>query len=418
MDFPDLEKVIHFLDHRPVHRHYSTKGICHLLEETQTIRLPSHVIHVAGTNGKGSVCAILAHVYRQAGYSVGFYSSPHLVDIRERIQISGQYISKKDFLEHFSKIHEIAEQWESEDSENFISHFEYLTAMALSFFKEKCPDIVLLETGMGGRHDATTATVADTTVITTIHYDHQCHLGQTLGEIAHEKAGILLPHVPLLVGNIPEEAFNVIQKQAHDLGVPMIPSRAFGIDDETWRRRYAPLPLYQRDNMATACSVVQWLQKKFPLSSQIWAQASSQFYWPCRWERFYNEMAGEMILDGAHNLEGAQAILREIENHRANGTPFQQLIFGSIEMDRARHMLALLVPHFEEVFLVISGYERHLSGKDFHSCIPENFRARIQMITLEQAGNFLAKKKKILITGSLYMLGSLLTSYRPLWRSV
>jgi folylpolyglutamate synthase/dihydropteroate synthase len=190
-----------------------------------------------------------------------------------------------------------------------------------------------------------------------------------------------------------------------------------GISEEAWRQRYAHLPLYQRDNVATARAVVQWLQRKFSVLLQIWEQESSQFYWPCRWERFYNESAGEMILDGAHNLEGSQAILREIESHRANGTPFQQLIFGSIERDRARHMLALLVPHFEEIFLVVSGYERHLSEEDFHFCMPEGFETRIRMITLKQAGIFLAKKKKILITGSLYMLGGFLTSYRPLWKN-
>jgi dihydrofolate synthase/folylpolyglutamate synthase len=411
MDFSSFENVVHFLDHRPTHKHYSLESIRHLLQETETTRLPSYVIHVAGTNGKGSVCAILAHVYQKAGYSVGFYSSPHLIDIRERIQISGQCISKKDFVEQFFKIHKIAELLKEKDSKNFTSHFEYLTAMALSFFREKCPDIVILETGMGGRHDATTATTADMTVITTIHYDHQCYLGQTLSEISYEKAGILLPHVPLVLGHIQGEALDVIQTQAQKLEVPINYSSASDISDAEWRQSYAHLPLYQRDNMATARAVVQCLQERFPLSS-FWNYEASQFYWPCRWECFRNHVDEEIILDGAHNPEGAQAVLQEIERHKTQGKPFRQLIFGSIEISRARAMLDLLHPHFEEIFLIADGYERHLSREEFQSCISENMASKTRIISFEEAGELWLTKGKKLTTGSLYMLGSLLAQYR------
>jgi dihydrofolate synthase/folylpolyglutamate synthase len=283
--------------------------------------------------------------------------------------------------------------------------------MALSFFKERCPNIVILETGMGGRYDATTATAADMTVITTLHYDHQCHLGQTLGEIAYEKAGILLPHTPLVLGNIQGEALGVIREQAQKLEALVIDSSALGISDEEWRQRYAHLPLYQRDNMATARAVVQCLQERFPLPS-LWDYEASQFYWPCRWECFRNHVNEEIILDGAHNPEGAHAVLQEIERHKTQGQPFRQLIFGSIEISRARAMLDLLHPHFEEIFLVADGYERHLSREEFQSCIPKNMSPKTHIISFEEAGELWLTNGKKLTTGSLYMLGSLLAHYR------
>ncbi|MDR2377648.1 MAG: hypothetical protein LBD54_02760 [Puniceicoccales bacterium] len=416
MDPVDFEDIVHFLERRPVHRHYTLEGIRYLLDTSETRRLPSFVIHVAGTNGKGSVCAILAHVYRQAGYRVGFYSSPHLLDIRERIQISGTYISREDFTQQFQKLRPIAQNWEKLNPQRPISHFEYLTAMALSFFKEQRLEIVLLETGLGGRCDATTATTADLSVITTIHHDHQSYLGQTLGEIAREKAGILCPKIPLVLGNIRGEALGVIQTAARAQGVPIAEAPAFRIGEGEWAQRYTHLPLYQRDNLETAKAVVGQLREKFPLPPELWDRESPHFHWPCRWECFGNGVGGEIILDGAHNLQGAEAVLREIERHRFLGKPFHQLIFGSIEAARARAMLELLAPPFEEIFLVADGYERHLSAKELSDCLPRQFLEKSRILSLAQIGVLLPSTGKKLITGSLYLLGSILKNHRSLLR--
>ncbi|MDR0728223.1 MAG: hypothetical protein LBF21_01230 [Puniceicoccales bacterium] len=399
-----------------MHRHYSLEGIRHLLDVGETRRLPSFVIHVAGTNGKGSVCALLDHVYRRAGYGVGFYSSPHLLDIRERIQISGIPISREDFVRQFQKLRPIAQDWESHHPQNPISHFEYLTAMALSFFKEQRPEIVLLETGLGGRCDATTATAADLTVITSLHYDHQAHLGQTLGEIAREKAGILLPKIPLVLGNIRGEALGVLREEARARDVPLL--GAFRIGEEEWAQHYAHLPLYQRDNLGTAKAVVEQLREKFPLPPELWHRESPRFHWPCRWECFSNGAGGEIVLDGAHNLEGAEAVLREIERHRFLGKSFRQLIFGSIEAGRARAMLEVLASPFEEIFLVADGYERHLSAEELLNCLPRPFLEKSRVLSLAQVGALLPSIGKKLITGSLYLLGSILKNHRSLLRKL
>ncbi|MDR3143357.1 MAG: hypothetical protein LBT57_00660 [Puniceicoccales bacterium] len=416
MDLFDFESIVHFLEHRPVHRHYTLEGIQYLLDSSKTRRLPSFVIHVAGTNGKGSVCAILAHVYHQAGYKVGFYSSPHLLDIRERIQISGTSISREDFMRQFQKLQTIAQDWEKRNPQSPISHFEYLTAMALSFFKEQRPEIVVLETGLGGRCDATTATAADLSVITTIHYDHQLYLGETLGEIAREKAGILLPKIPLVLGNIQGEALTVLREEAQIREVPILWASSSSIGEEEWAQHYAHLPLYQRDNLATAKAVVGQLQEKFPVPPKLWHRESPRFYWPCRWECFGNEAGGEIVFDGAHNLEGAEAILREIDRYRFLGKPFSQLIFGSIEAIRARAMLEVLAPQFREIFLVADGYERHLSPEELLNCLPSRFLEKSHVLSLSRIGALLQGIEKKLITGSLYMLGSILQNHRACLR--
>jgi dihydrofolate synthase/folylpolyglutamate synthase len=347
---------------------------------------------------------------------VGFYSSPHLLDIRERIQISGIPISREDFVRQFQKLRPIAQDWESHHPQNPISHFEYLTAMALSFFKEQRPEIVLLETGLGGRCDATTATAADLTVITSLHYDHQAHLGQTLGEIAREKAGILLPKIPLVLGNIRGEALGVLREEARARDVPLL--GAFRIGEEEWAQHYAHLPLYQRDNLGTAKAVVEQLREKFPLPPELWHRESPRFHWPCRWECFSNGAGGEIVLDGAHNLEGAEAVLREIERHRFLGKSFRQLIFGSIEAGRARAMLEVLASPFEEIFLVADGYERHLSAEELLNCLPRPFLEKSRVLSLAQVGALLPSIGKKLITGSLYLLGSILKNHRSLLRKL
>ena len=169
--------------------------------------------------------------------------------------------------------------------------------------------------------------------------------------------------------------------------------------------------------MATARAVAQRLQERFPLSS-LWDYEASQFYWPCRWECFHNNMHEEIILDGAHNPEGAQAVLQEIERHKAQGQSFRQLIFGSIETSRARAMLDLLHHHFEEIFLVTDGYERHLSREEFQSCIPKEMIPKAHTISLKEAGELWLTHGKKLTTGSLYMLGSLLAQYRSSLRKI
>ena len=178
------------------------------------------VIHAAGTNGKGSVCAYLSKILQTAGYSAGLFISPHLVDIRERMSLDGEMVSKEEFFDLFHRILSVC----GREGLPHPAYFEFLYLMAMVWFSEKKPDFLVLETGLGGRLDATNAgEKKEMTVITRIGIDHTQYLGTTLSEIASEKAGILRPGVPLVCLEEPPEAFSVIRARAVEIGAPLYP---------------------------------------------------------------------------------------------------------------------------------------------------------------------------------------------------
>src|SRR5580693_3874101 len=172
-------------------------------------------IHVAGTNGKGSTCAMLESIYRAAGLRVGLFTSPHLISFRERIQVNRQLISE-------SEVVRLVEELCSANKGNETTLFEFATVMALKFFAEQKCDLVIWETGLGGRLDATNIVTPLACVITNIAFDHQQWLGDTLEKIAAEKAGIIKPGVPVITTTAAPEALSVIQAIAQQQGAPCL----------------------------------------------------------------------------------------------------------------------------------------------------------------------------------------------------
>ena len=178
-------------------------------------------IHVAGTNGKGSVCAMLSFILMEHGFRPGLFTSPHLVTVRERIQIAGALIPKKDFSRHLTKLRgAIAELIDTKILLSPPTYFEILSCLAFLHFAEERVDIAVLEVGMGGRFDATNVVKPIVTSITTISPEHQMFLGESQSEIASEKAGIIKPGVPLVCGVEEKEAYATIRKRAEELNAP------------------------------------------------------------------------------------------------------------------------------------------------------------------------------------------------------
>ena len=178
------------------------------------------VIHVAGTNGKGSTCAFLTSILREAGYSCGLFTSPHLVVINERFQINEKNISDEVFLDAFCKVKELADELVKEGNYH-PTYFEFLFLMGMVIFADADVDYVVLETGLGGRLDATTAVENPVAcVITSISFDHMQYLGNTIEEIAGEKAGIIVPGVPVIYDGNDQKAAEVIRERAQELNSP------------------------------------------------------------------------------------------------------------------------------------------------------------------------------------------------------
>jgi dihydrofolate synthase/folylpolyglutamate synthase len=259
--------------------------------------------HVAGTNGKGSTCAILDSALREAGLRVGLYTSPHLVDVRERIKVNGVSISPGAFARHLARVIKAD-----------LSYFELLTAVAFLHFRERKVSAAVLETGLGGRLDATNVIKNPrSTLITSIDYDHMDWLGGTLSKIAAEKAGILKKNSPAFCPPLPSAALSVIKRTAKRVGAPLTIVRPLSSGSVDWKRgrqRLGPYTLSllgerQGRNVALARAALS-------MPEPVFKRALAKVRWPGRFE--VRRLAGgrTLILDGAHNPEAMDSLVRTL----------------------------------------------------------------------------------------------------------
>ena len=281
-------------------------------------------IHVAGTNGKGSVCALLESVLRKAGLRVGLYTSPHLIRFNERIRVNGMEITDGELAVLFDDMEPHAAAVSQAERE--ATFFEFTTVLAFEYFRRRNVQVAIVETGLGGRLDATNVLTPLVSVITRIGLDHTAHLGTTLEAIAGEKAGIIKPGRPVVCGAMPDEAQAVIREKAEGMKSPWINV----VDSISVRRvsqdlkgqkvsitgsdvNYGPVTLtflgrHQLENCATAVSVLETLAGCSPLiiPPEVIREGLSEAVWPGRLQVL--SLVPPIILDGAHNPDGAQTL--------------------------------------------------------------------------------------------------------------
>nr|WP_225886908.1 folylpolyglutamate synthase/dihydrofolate synthase family protein [Nodosilinea nodulosa] len=282
------------------------------------------LVHVAGTNGKGSVCAYLAAVLGAAGYRVGRYTSPHLVSWRERIAVDGQPIRPQDLLRQLRRV--VAAIDPSQPSP---TQFEVFTAAAWFYFAEAGVDLAVMEVGLGGRLDATNVVDAPlVSVITSLSREHWQRLGPTLADIAREKAGVLKRGRPAVVGPLPPEAETVVKARAAELGCPVVwpaPAVSVGDGQACWGlgddAMTYPLPLlgaHQLVNSAIAIAALLSLRSQgWDISKQAIAQGMGQARWPGRlqWVSWGQGSGGyPLLLDGAHNPAAAEVLRQYVDS--------------------------------------------------------------------------------------------------------
>jgi dihydrofolate synthase/folylpolyglutamate synthase len=281
------------------------------------------MVHIAGTNGKGSVTAMLSSILKFAGYSVGTFTSPHLIHVRERIAINGNPILPDDFQHEVSalKAHLESQGWPRDD---WPTYFEFLNVVAYQYFRRKGVHITIFETGLGGRLDSTNVVKnPNLTVITTIGMDHMQHLGNTLEQIAAEKAGIIKPGVPLVMGDhLPGAARAVILQQAAaqeasrfeansealTILASSSPEAGLIIEDTQHQKTYqlSLLGPYQKNNLATVLACVQQLrQQNYEIGEEAIHNGLLHTFWPVRFQAFPKE---HLILDGSHNEDGFNSL--------------------------------------------------------------------------------------------------------------
>lgn len=270
------------------------EGMTRLLRACGVYYPKARVIHVAGTNGKGSTCAFAESVARAAGYSTGLFTSPHLVEFGERIRVNGANIPAADAARLIAKVRGIIATWE-----NSPTFFEIVLAVAMLYFAEQEVDIIILETGMGGRLDATNAVPKDVAVITPIDIDHTQYLGETLYDIAGEKAAIISWHRPAVVAPQLPDALRAIHEAAQRMDTD------YRIVTEECELPLGLYGSYQRRNAALALAALRSLPH-FLCSEAEMARGLAEVRWPGRFE----EIAPGVVMDGAHNPQAMRVLVQ------------------------------------------------------------------------------------------------------------
>lgn len=372
-------------------------------------RVPA--VHVAGTNGKGSTAATAASVLVASGRRTGLYTSPHLVDFRERVRIDGERIPRVAVVALTEEI-----EHEALAAAVTLSFFELATILAIVWFARSAVDVAVVEVGLGGRLDATNVVHSRVSAITTIAFDHERFLGDTLAAIAAEKAGIVRPGVPLVVGRLPPDALAVVTAKATAAGAPL---RRLGEDFSVdlagevmtysgARRipgiRPALAGRHQIDNAAIALAALEAGGLLDGVDDAAIRRGVERVRWPGRFERIGR--APEVVLDGAHNPEGARALGAAL---RAEGDRRRvRLLFGVLADKRWPEMVAELAPLATEIAVVPVAERRSTDPATVAAAIPHP-RVRVAPSVGEALDAWLddpdGRDARILVAGSLFVVG-------------
>jgi dihydrofolate synthase/folylpolyglutamate synthase len=362
-------------------------------------------VHVAGTNGKGSTCAMLESIYRTAGLRVGLFTSPHLVSFTERIQVDRRPIGEDQVVRGVERIRAHLPQFPPEHHPTF---FEVVTVLALEYFRACGCELVIWETGMGGRLDATNIVTPLASVITNVQFDHQQWLGPTLAQIAAEKAGIVKPGVPVVTGADAPEALDVIRRTAEERGCSLTVVTPEDARRAPWDRMKLPLVgEHQRRNAALTLAAVRVLQSRIPVSDAAIARGLETVNWPGRLQ-IVRQTNRTLVLDGAHNPAGAECLRDALESlfPRERKT----LILGVLQDKDWLQICKTLAPLFERVRLVRIDSERAADPNELVSAFRDgNRQAEVQACrSLPEALALSANDGLVVVTGSLYLVGEAL----------
>lgn len=346
-------------------------------------------IHVAGTNGKGSVCNIIYNIYKKNGYKVGLFTSPHLIDFRERIIINDVWISKDYIIKFYEKNYQLFKGVNP-------SFFEWTTALAFSYFKESGSDINIIETGLGGRLDSTNIINPEISIITNIGFDHQNILGNTLEEIAKEKAGIIKDNTPTLLGpNIePKSIFEDVSKKKN--------SKLFMVENN-YNLNENSLPEYQLKNWETAKKAVQIINSDIKINDKI----SNYLTIKGRWQII--EKTPKIILDIGHNKECITEVKKQLLNEKYKKL---HLIIGFSNDKNIGEILEVL-PKADYIYATKSDNERSLNPAILKNKLNLNENQifdyyKNAFISAKKLAN---KEDLVLAMGSAFLIGDILKEF-------
>ena len=375
-------------------------------------------IHVAGTNGKGSCSHTLAAILQEAGYRVGLYTSPHLVDFRERIRINGQPIPEEYVIRFVEQERGFFEPLHP-------SFFELTTAMAFRYFADEKVDVAVIEVGLGGRLDCTNIIRPDVCIITNISFDHTQFLGDTLAKIAGEKAGIMVPGVPVIYDGNDPDAAGVMREHAEKLGCPYYELKRedteihkitkdgirFSLKDETYGDTVFDIPFiarYQVMNAALAVKTIQVLENQIPVSLEALKAGMAKTRWQGRMET----VLPGVIVDGAHNEDGVEKFVETAE-HFQKEIPLT-LLFSAVDDKDYTDMIRTICSRirFRHVIVTQVGGYRKVPVEELAEIFREDGVPEVEAIEDVPAAFERAAKEKgedgmLFCVGSLYLVGEI-----------
>ena len=379
-------------------------------------------VQVAGTNGKGSVCAFLDSICREAGIRTGLYTSPHLISITERIKIDGVDIAEDEFARLATRVRQTAETLVADRKLSYTpTFFEQVTAIALLAFAERDVELAILETGLGGRYDAVTAAKAEVAAITRIDLDHQEYLGETIEEIAAEKAAIVRPESSVILLHQAREVERVLVGRCREVGIePIWASTDVRIKYEenptfgsitTERARYGEIDLqkmpgrHQFENAAIAVGIAELLTENgFSISHDKLVAGLNGARHPGRLEL----IQPNILLDGAHNPGGAKALRAYLDALEGRSVT---MVFGAMREKAVSEIASILWPKADKLILTRPSNSRALAPDELAAAAPNSFpkekiaKAETVEEAITMARSITPPGGLIIVTGSLYLVG-------------
>ena len=378
------------------------------------------IIHIAGTNGKGSVCSYIDDILKKSGYKTGLFTSPHLVTIRERIQVDGELISREDFTQYFNKVYETAR------ANNLkLAYFDFFFGAAMLYFDKCKVDYVVLETGLGGSLDATNAVHNPLCcVITTISLEHTAILGDTIKKIAEQKAGIIKQGVPVVYAD-DNEASGVIEDIAHSKN-----SYCYGVSPQQYQiiknfngcidfslhneyyinncLRLATPAIYQVENVSIAITVCRLLKHLYHIDikdSAIVDSAGSHI-----WQGRMEKLTDNIYVDGAHNPQGIQSFVNSVNGMYADSTDKAALLFSVVSDKNFEQMISILCgcKVFARIAITVTGGIRHLDKEYISAAFKRHTDIEVEVYDgAKEAVLALKNEPMVFCTGSLYLVADI-----------
>lgn len=378
------------------------------------------IIHIAGTNGKGSVCSYIDDILKKSGYKTGLFTSPHLVTIRERIQVDGELISREDFTQYFNKVYETAR------ANNLkLAYFDFFFGAAMLYFDKCKVDYVVLETGLGGSLDATNAVHNPLCcVITTISLEHTAILGDTIKKIAEQKAGIIKQGVPVVYAD-DNEASGVIEDIAHSKN-----SYCYGVSPQQYQiiknfngcidfslhneyyinncLRLATPAIYQVENVSIAITVCRLLKHLYHIDikdSAIVDSAGSHI-----WQGRMEKLTDNIYVDGAHNPQGIQSFVNSVNGMYADITDKAALLFSVVSDKNFEQMISILCgcKVFARIAITVTGGIRHLDKEYISAAFKRHTDIEVEVYdSAKEAVLALKNEPMVFCTGSLYLVADI-----------